>query len=103
MVNGTPPTIGTTVQFTAIATMSDGATQTVTSQATWQSSLPNVATVTDTGIVTAVSVGSTDITATYRNVRGVIRIAIAALTPLPAPTPTPVPVPSQAVAPIGSR
>jgi len=103
MVNGTAPIIGSMIQFTAIAVLSNGAVQTVTTQATWQSSVPRVATVDDTGIVTGIAVGSTDITATYRNVSGVIHIAIAALTPLPAPPPPPVPVPSRIVAAIGSR
>src|SRR5215831_15321239 len=78
LVKGTAPTIGTMVQFSARAVLSNGATQSVTSQATWRSSLPEVAAVDDTGIVTGISVGSTEITATYRNVSGVIAIAIAA-------------------------
>jgi len=96
VVAGTAPTIGTTAQFSATAILSDGANQSVTTQATWQSSSLLVATVAETGIVTGVGVGSTDITATYRNVSGMIHIAIKALEPLPAPTPSPVPLPMRA-------
>jgi hypothetical protein len=90
-VDGSAPTIGTTTRFTALARLSDGSTQTVTTQATWQSSVPSVATVTNTGMVTGVSGGSTDITATYLNVSGVVHFAIGTFTPVPAPPPSPVP------------
>jgi hypothetical protein len=69
-VAGTAPAVGATAQFTATATLSNGTTQSVTSQAGWQSSNTAVATVSNAGLVTAVSGGSADITATYQNVTG---------------------------------
>lgn len=75
-VTGTVPTIGTSSQFTAIATVS-GATQDVTSLATWSSSNPSVATVFSPGIVTAVASGTAVITAAYSNVSGTITITVS--------------------------
>jgi hypothetical protein len=69
-VTGTPPTIGGTVQFTAMATFSNGITQDVTSQATWQSSNPAILTVSALGVVTAVGLGDADVRATYQSVSG---------------------------------
>lgn len=69
--------IGQTVQFTAIGTYGHGpshpATQhDVTSQATWTSSAPSVATVSSSGLVTAVSAGTATITASMNGFTGVV-------------------------------
>jgi len=56
---------GQTVQFTATAAFSDGSFSTVTNQASWNSSVPTVASVNSTGLCSAVSIGSTSITASY--------------------------------------
>src|SRR5262249_22152646 len=61
---------------------SDNTTQVVTSQAAWQSSSPAVATVSSAGLVTAVSAGVADITATYQNVSGSARINIVRPAPV---------------------
>jgi uncharacterized protein YjdB len=69
----TPPNASiaqdTTLQYTATAQLSDGSTQDVTSIATFSSSDPQVATVSNTfgnrGVATGVSAGSTTITATW--------------------------------------
>lgn len=58
--------VGATGQFKATATLSDGTKQDVTPVSTWTSSNTAVATVTAAGLVTAVAVGSTTITATYQ-------------------------------------
>ncbi len=59
--------IGQTVQFTATGTISHGnhpsSTQDVTDQVTWTSSAPAVATVSSTGLATAVAAGTTTISA----------------------------------------
>jgi len=47
----------------------------VTSQATWQSSNQVVATV-NSGLVTALQAGTVDITATYQNVNGSVRLTV---------------------------
>jgi len=57
--------VGATGQFQATATLADGTKQDVTTASTWTSSNTAVATVTSAGVVTALSVGSTTITATY--------------------------------------
>jgi hypothetical protein len=55
--------VGTSQPFTAAGTYSDGSTQNVTSQVTWSSSKTAVATISASGLATAVTVGSTSILA----------------------------------------
>ncbi len=77
---------GTLRQLFAQATLSDGSTQDVTAQATWASTALGVATVsngsTSRGLVTAVDVGTTDVSATVSGVTGVLSFTVtpAALT-----------------------
>jgi Bacterial Ig-like domain (group 2) len=75
-VTGTVPAIGVTSQFAATATMSDGTTQDVTSLATWQSSNTSDATVSGTGLVTAVAAGTVTVQATYQSVTGSDQITV---------------------------
>jgi hypothetical protein len=56
---------GSTSQLTATATLSDGSTQNVTNQATWTSSNTMVASVSGTGLVSALQTGTADISAVY--------------------------------------
>ncbi len=71
------------VQFTATGTYGHGthpsSTQDITSQVTWTSSAPAVATITAAGLATGVAPGETTITATMNGFTGVIS-ATAALT-----------------------
>jgi hypothetical protein len=76
-VSGTPPLAGASAQFSSTATLSNGTTQSVTTQATWTSSNPLAATVTSAGLVTGVSSGEADITATYQSIAGKLHVAIA--------------------------
>jgi hypothetical protein len=76
---------GDSAQFTATASLSNGTTQTVTNQATWQSSNTSVATVSSSGLVTMTSVGEVDIRATYQSVTGSAHVTVS--TPAP-PTPS---------------
>ncbi len=71
------PATGQTSQLTATARMSDGTSQAVTSQATWQSSNPAVATVSATGLVSGVGYGTSTITATYQGVSGTATFTVA--------------------------
>jgi hypothetical protein len=71
-------TPGQTAQLAANASYSDGTTQTVTQQATWDSANPSVATVTGTGLVSFVALGDADIRATYRSVVGTTRVTVSA-------------------------
>jgi len=73
---------GQTRQFAATATLSTGTTSDVTQQATWQSSTPAVATVSSTGLVTAVAAGDADISATYQSVKGTMGVGVR---PVPCP------------------
>src|SRR5262245_14562151 len=66
-VSGNAPIVGATSQFTATAALSNSTTQKVTAQATWASSNDSVATVSSTGLVTGVSAGSADISATFQS------------------------------------
>ncbi len=77
LVAGTPPAIGTSSQFTAVAVLADGSNQPVTSQAMWRTSNPSVATVTSAGMVTAASNGSVEISATYANTTGMLSFTTA--------------------------
>jgi uncharacterized protein YjdB len=65
-----------TGQFVASAMMSSGPEQLVTAIATWVSSNPAVATVSSTGLVTAVAAGTTTITATYHGVTGALGVTV---------------------------
>lgn len=63
-------TVGHTAQATAVATMIDGRTADVTAQAAWTSGTSANATVSESGVVTGVKAGSSDITATLFGVSG---------------------------------
>lgn len=70
-------TIGQTVQFTATGTYGHGSnhpatTQNITSQVTWSSSAPSVASINSSGLATALAAGTTTITATMNGFTGVI-------------------------------
>jgi hypothetical protein len=68
--------VGTTTQFSATATLSDGTTVSVTSTASWSSSNSAAATVSASGAVTGVAAGDADITATYQTVSGKARVTV---------------------------
>ena len=74
-------TVGQSAQFTATAVMSNGTTQTVTSQASWQSSNAGVATVSASGMVAAVASGQADIRGTYQSVSGSVQISVTSPAP----------------------
>ncbi|HET6818277.1 MAG TPA: Ig-like domain-containing protein [Mycobacteriales bacterium] len=72
-------TAGGTQAFVATAHYDDGSTTDVTSQATWSSSDPTVATVT-AGTATGKAQGAATITATYHGVQGGTTLTVAAPT-----------------------
>jgi uncharacterized protein YjdB len=76
------PTIpdGTTQQFTAMADMSDGSQQDITSTASWQSLDLGVATIVAGGLATAVGPGVADITATQGGQTGTATLTVTAAT-----------------------
>jgi trimeric autotransporter adhesin len=69
--------IGQTIQFTASASMSDGAKQDVTRTATWASTNASVISVSGTGLATAVAGGAADISATYMAAAGKLRAYVS--------------------------
>jgi len=79
VVSGTSPVVGATAQFVATATLSNSASQSVTTQAAWSSSNTTIATVSNNGTVTGVAAGDVDITATYQNVAGHSHVTITRL------------------------
>jgi uncharacterized protein YjdB len=76
------PTIqpAATQQFTATATLGDGTTSDVTSQATWSSSSTNVATINNSGLATAAATGTTTITAASGGVTGTTTLTVSTQT-----------------------
>nr|WP_277751220.1 Ig-like domain-containing protein [Granulicella sibirica] len=61
---------GTTLQFTATGTFSDGSTQDLSTQTLWTSNNPQVLTIDTNGLATARGVGSAQVTATFNGVTG---------------------------------
>src|SRR5580692_11558154 len=59
LANATTLTVGSTEQLNVLATYSDGTFQDLTSKVTWLSSNPSAATVSSTGLVSAVGAGMT--------------------------------------------
>jgi len=65
-----PLGIGDAIQLTATAIGADGSTKPVTALATWHSTNSLIATVSTTGLATAVGTGSADVQATYQSITG---------------------------------
>lgn len=61
--------LGSTLQLALTGTYSDGSTQDVTGQATWNLETPGIASVTPSGVVTGLQVGATSIEAALNGVR----------------------------------
>jgi hypothetical protein len=61
---------GATLQFAATGTYSDGSSAALTSGVTWASSAPSVATISPSGLATALATGTTTISATMGSVTG---------------------------------
>ena len=79
-VTGNVPTVGQTTQLTAIATLSNGTTQDVTAQATWQSSNASIVSVSSGGVASGAAAGEADIKATYAGATGSLHLKLPALT-----------------------
>ena len=71
-VTPTNPSIsaGTTQQFTATGSYSDGSTQDITAQVVWSSSDASVATISNAGLATGVAAGNATITAASGSISG---------------------------------
>jgi hypothetical protein len=75
---GTTVSEGDTLQLKAMAEQSDGPAVDVTAQATWRSAHPRIATVSATGLVTAVGAGTADISADYQGQTGRRTVSVGA-------------------------
>jgi YVTN family beta-propeller protein len=71
--------VGTTQQFQALATLANGLTQDLTKFVSWTSSVPATATVSPTGLASAVSAGTVTITATSGVITGSATFTVATL------------------------
>lgn len=69
---------GLSQQFTATGNYSDGATYDITTQATWESSTPGVATINNSGLATAVAAGNTTISASLGGKKGSTGLTVTA-------------------------
>ncbi|MEI9952379.1 MAG: Ig-like domain-containing protein [Pseudomonadota bacterium] len=67
---------GITGTLTATATLSDGTTEAVTTQAEWTSSDESIATVTSSGVVSAIAVGKATISASVAGVTGSTEVTV---------------------------
>jgi len=89
---------GVTQQFTATGTYSDGTSFDLTGQVTWSSSDPSVANITSSGLATAITPGTTTLSAVFGGVSGSTTLTVnsatlSALTVSPAnPAITSIPV-----------
>jgi uncharacterized protein YjdB len=84
-VAATPATatlaVGTTQKFGVMGTFSDGSTGDVSSNATWASKSTAVATISTTGLATAVAIGSTTVTATVNGETATATLTVTAAAP----------------------
>ena len=71
------PTVGDTVQLTATGKYSDGSTQDLTSQVTWNASPAGLASVSAGGVLTATASGAVSVTAAMGGVSGSASVTIA--------------------------
>jgi trimeric autotransporter adhesin len=86
---------GATQQFMAIGTFTDDSTQNLTGSVSWSSSNTAQATISSTGLATAVAAGTTTIRATSGVVVGSTTLTVTpSATPTPTPTPSPTPIPT---------
>jgi uncharacterized protein YjdB len=72
--------VGASQQFAATGHFSDGTSQDLTTSVTWGSQTPSVATIAAGGLVTAVSAGTSSITATSDAVKGSASVTVTAVT-----------------------
>jgi trimeric autotransporter adhesin len=83
-----PLLAGASVQLKANATLADGTSQNLTNYATWSSSNTGVATVTSPGgMVTGVSAGAANITATFGSASGIATVNVVNLVSIAPLTP----------------
>jgi hypothetical protein len=67
---------GVTQQFTATGKYTDGSTQDISSQVTWNSTSPTVASVNSVGLATGLAIGTTSIQASLSNIVGFTTMSV---------------------------
>ena len=72
--------LGTTQQFQAIGSYSDGSTQNLTSSVLWSSNAPSVASIAASGLASGVGLGSATITAQSSNIANTTQVTVTAPT-----------------------
>ncbi len=72
--------LGTGQQFTATGNYSDGSTQNLTSSASWASDTPSVASISNSGLASAVSMGSANISASLGGISGSTPLTVTGAT-----------------------
>jgi hypothetical protein len=75
---GSTPTAGDSAQLAATAAFSDGSSQTVTSQAGWETSNAAVATISSTGLASFLAPGDVELKAGFRGASGSMRVTVSA-------------------------
>jgi hypothetical protein len=75
--------LGTTQQFTATGTYTDGSTQDLSSAAAWSSSDTAIFTVNTTGLAVSVAIGTATITATANGISGSTSLTVSPVSNLP--------------------
>ena len=75
--NATSIPAGSSLQFNATGTFSDGSVQDITSSATWTSSNPSAASLSGTGLASALANGSSTIAASYESKSGSAVLTVA--------------------------
>jgi len=70
--------LGTSLQFMAMGTFTDGSNQDLTNTASWSSSNPSAATISSSGFATSAAMGSTMITAASSGVSGSTSLTVTA-------------------------
>ena len=81
--------VGTTQQFTATGLFSDNSTENITNQVTWASATPSVATISTTGLATALATGTSSITASLSGITGSTMLTVTPPLSLQSITVTP--------------
>jgi Bacterial Ig-like domain (group 2) len=75
---GASLSVNATLQYTAIATLSDGSTSNVTSSAIWTSSATGIATISAAGVAKGVAAGTSSISAAVGSVKGATTLTVTA-------------------------
>jgi len=75
--------LGSKQQFKATGTFSDNSTQDLTSQVTWSSGTPSVATISSGGLATGIGQGSSTITATLTSISAMTTLTVTGTSSLP--------------------